>query len=182
MFNWIICFFIQVAALYKVWEVKPKAEKSNEICQLLSIAYIVPYLAITITCNIALCRIRSFYKSKGMGHRIDTFKIVFHGLLFFILLNHSHCKHRNRHAWPFTCLRSNILRFQHLHWLRWFMFCLDPLHLGNQTIWSSNKHLKPGPPKWKWRLFSWQFYGGRHFRGGRIRLKTIFRHWNRRRK
>jgi hypothetical protein len=80
--NWTICFLIQVAALYKVWDIK--GFKNDRVDEFTSIVFIIPYLAISITCIFALCKIRKFYKSKGLGHRINKCKIIFHGSIFSV--------------------------------------------------------------------------------------------------
>ena len=49
-----------------------------------NIIYILPYFAISITCSVALCKIRSFLKSKGLANRINTCNIVIHlGIFVF---------------------------------------------------------------------------------------------------
>jgi|688.fasta_scaffold675528_1 hypothetical protein len=42
----------------------------------------IPYFVISVVCCIALYKIRSFFKAMGLGHRIDTGKIVFHVAIF----------------------------------------------------------------------------------------------------
>ena len=44
--------------------------------------FMVPYFVISVVCCIALSKIRSFFKALGLGHRIDTGKILFHLAIF----------------------------------------------------------------------------------------------------
>ena len=78
--NWTIFLLIQFSAFYKVME--SEVAINQQLKEFTSILFILPYFAISICCTIALLKIRSFYKSKGLGHRIDTCKIAFHSSIF----------------------------------------------------------------------------------------------------
>ena len=78
---WSIFLLIQIGALCKVWQLVSDAPTVDKLT---SIMYIIPYFTISICCTIALLKIRSFFKSKGLGHRIDTCKIAYHMCIFML--------------------------------------------------------------------------------------------------
>ena len=79
--NVVISIIIQACTYYEVRITFSLTAKKKERDRA-SLVFMIPYFVISVVCCIALCKIRTFFKLLGLGHRIDTGKIVFHLAIF----------------------------------------------------------------------------------------------------
>lgn len=79
--NVLICMVIQACTYYEVSITFSRTATKQERDQA-TLVFMIPYFVISVVCCIALYKIRSFFRALGLGHRIDTGKIVFHVAIF----------------------------------------------------------------------------------------------------
>ena len=77
--NVFVFVLIQISAACKVWQIY-NDETQKDI--FFDIPFTMSFIAISFGCSVALYKIRSFLKAKGLAHKTDLCKIAFQVTIF----------------------------------------------------------------------------------------------------